>query len=257
MLMWAGEMMFHPTWSNATSGSFEAWAYRNGYLRRIQRLEQEKWLERSGATRSDRIYRLTESGRLQALGGRDPEACWSRRWDGYWRMIVYDVPEVRKKERDTLRYYLRGRHFGCLQGSVWITPHPVDREKDILGGGDIDVSSLVVLESRPCAGESSAQLVRAAWDFEGLRALHDRYLRVLQRMPEGVADTRSTGEFLAWWREERASWIAVARADPMLPEVLWPVGYAGRKVWQRRRTAMRKSAQFLRRIAEASRAATN
>ena len=31
--------------------------------------------------------RLTDEGRLQALGGRDSEERWGRRWDGKWRLV--------------------------------------------------------------------------------------------------------------------------------------------------------------------------
>ena len=113
-LLWTAETISRPTWRNMT-GSFEGWAYRKGLFRQLQRLENQQWLERRSPPAGDRLYRLTEAGRLQALGGRDPEVCWRRRWDGRWRLILFDVPEARRSARTALRRYLRDRGFGYLQ----------------------------------------------------------------------------------------------------------------------------------------------
>jgi DNA-binding transcriptional regulator PaaX len=92
-------------------------------------------LERDQKATGDRIYRLTEQGRLHALGGRDPAAQWSRHWDGRWRLVLFDVPMEQHIHRGRLRRYLHAKGFGCLQGSVWITPDPVHGEREILAGG--------------------------------------------------------------------------------------------------------------------------
>ena len=49
--------------------------------------------------------------------------------------------------RERLRRYLRDKGFGCLQNSVWITPDPLAEERQVLGGGKIDVESLLLLEA--------------------------------------------------------------------------------------------------------------
>lgn len=47
-------------------------------------------------------------------------------WDGKWRMILLDLPESRKDERDALRYLLKKAGFVCLKNSVWISPFPYE-----------------------------------------------------------------------------------------------------------------------------------
>ena len=76
-LLWTCQMLSRPTWRNMTE-SFEGWAYRNGLLVQMGRLEQRKWVTRKSRERSDRTYRLSAQGRLHALGGRDPEERWAR-----------------------------------------------------------------------------------------------------------------------------------------------------------------------------------
>ena len=47
-------------------------------------------------------------------------------WDGKWRIVMFDVPEKRKKIRDTLRMLLRSAGFIHFQDSAWIQPYPCD-----------------------------------------------------------------------------------------------------------------------------------
>ncbi len=48
------------------------------------------------------------------------------RWDGKWRLVMFDVPEKRKKVRDILRMLLRSAGFIHFQDSAWIQPYPCD-----------------------------------------------------------------------------------------------------------------------------------
>src|SRR5687767_11653237 len=89
-LFWALDMFAQPTLRNLTS-SYEEWAYRNGLSRQVYRLEKANLITRSGST-DQRIFRVTDEGRRLALGGRDPEKHWGRKWDGLWRLVVFDIP---------------------------------------------------------------------------------------------------------------------------------------------------------------------
>lgn len=45
-----------------------------------------------------------------------------RAWDGYWRIVMFDIPQSQRRERDILRRELKTVGFKKLQGSVWISP---------------------------------------------------------------------------------------------------------------------------------------
>ncbi len=49
-----------------------------------------------------------------------------KKWDGIWRVVVFDVPEVKKNIRDELRRGIRLYGFHQLQQSVWVYPYPCD-----------------------------------------------------------------------------------------------------------------------------------
>jgi hypothetical protein len=73
-----------------------------------------------------------------------------------------------------------------LQNSVRISPDPLAQEREILGGGKINVESLLLLEAQPCAGESDAEIVAGAWDFERINYRYARHLKVLNERPGGA-----------------------------------------------------------------------
>ena len=61
--------------------------------------------------------RLTDKGRSKAL--------WTKmmledeKWDRKWRIVIWDIPEKRRKARDLLRYQLKQLGFEKVQNSVW------------------------------------------------------------------------------------------------------------------------------------------
>jgi len=246
MLLWTCEMLSRPTWRNLTE-SFEGWAYRNGFRRQLLRLEKQRWLERQPASSNDRLYRLSEAGRLHALGGCDPVARWNRRWDGLWRLVLFDVPESRSVARNRLRQYLERRGFGFLQNSAWITPDPVTEERILLADGPVDVESILFLEGRPCGGESDAQIVAGAWDFAEINRCYAAHRTVLERRVRPRLDSKVAATALhRWIQEEREAWQDAMKRDPLLPRILLPPDYAGREAWHHRLEVMKEVGEQMR-----------
>src|SRR2546426_6901660 len=147
LLLWSAEKLARPTFRNLTD-SYESWAYRNGLVRQVAALEKQQLIERNSFVSDDRVYRLTWQGRLHVLGGRDPQARWSREWDGRWRLVLFDVPTEHNNHRTRLRRYLRDKGFGYLQNSVWIMPDSLADERQLLGGGKINVETLILLGAK-------------------------------------------------------------------------------------------------------------
>jgi DNA-binding transcriptional regulator PaaX len=79
---------------------------------------------------SDRqpFFRLSEEGRKRINSNAldDDTAIISKNWDGNWRIIILDLPEERKNEREALRYLLKKAGFVCVKNSVWISIYPYE-----------------------------------------------------------------------------------------------------------------------------------
>lgn len=237
VLWYAADTLLRPSWQNVLGPDFDGWAWRNGLTRRIAQLEQKKLLEvhPAKAPASERIVRLTEAGRLAVLGGRDPLACWARPWDGRWRIVLFDLPSDRMALRIKLHRLLRARQFGYLQGSVWLTPDPVEDMTVVVGTQPFDPESLIIFEGRPASGDSDASIVAGAWDFVEINRRYERYLEVLRAAPRSaVSSAAGRDRRVAWLRREHAAWRQAVAIDPLLPLSLLPAQYKGREAWAAR-----------------------
>jgi|SRR3989344_1865053 len=53
-----------------------------------------------------------------------------KKWDRKWRIVIFDIPEKKKKIRDEIRKILTEAGFQRLQDSVWVYPYDCE---DIIG----------------------------------------------------------------------------------------------------------------------------
>lgn len=51
-----------------------------------------------------------------------------KKWDGKWRLVVFDIPKDRRKRRDSFRRKLHEFGLQLYQNSVWIYPYPLEAE---------------------------------------------------------------------------------------------------------------------------------
>ena len=76
--------------------------------------------------RDDKRYaRVTEVGEqmLELESLREKSAKKPKRWDGRWRVVLFDIPERRRGVRNRLRLFMQEYGFVRLQDSVWIYPY--------------------------------------------------------------------------------------------------------------------------------------
>ncbi len=68
--------------------------------------------------------RVTETGEaLLALEQLRKPHKQPRRWDGRWRVVIFDIPERRRATRNRLRGFVQEYGFVRLQDSVWAYPY--------------------------------------------------------------------------------------------------------------------------------------
>ncbi|OHA12486.1 MAG: hypothetical protein A3J10_01600 [Candidatus Sungbacteria bacterium RIFCSPLOWO2_02_FULL_54_10] len=56
----------------------------------------------------------------------------AEKWDGIWRIVMFDIPNRHKWARDALRGRLQAMGFYRMQESIFIFPHPCDEEISFL-----------------------------------------------------------------------------------------------------------------------------
>ena len=49
-----------------------------------------------------------------------------KKWDKKWRVLIFDIPEKRRRVRDRVREFLRASGFVRIQDSAWVYPYPCE-----------------------------------------------------------------------------------------------------------------------------------
>ena len=94
------------------------------------------------------IFELTDAGRAEADKIKlKLEMAKRKRWDGKWRIIIFDVPEKIRGKRDLLRKELVAFGFMQLQKSVWAYPYALPKEFIDLWKGAGVLSHCVIIEA--------------------------------------------------------------------------------------------------------------
>jgi len=77
---------------------------------------------------------LTKNGKQKALKYQIDEIKIKKpeKWDGKWRVVVFDIPEKKKKAREALRNKLQDLGFRELQKSVLVFPYECEDEIDFI-----------------------------------------------------------------------------------------------------------------------------
>jgi phenylacetic acid degradation operon negative regulatory protein len=99
--------------------------YLNRYLERMEKQNLIKTRKKKGEI----FYCLTKDGikklrefRLRNFFNTVQE------WDGFWRVIVFDIPEDMRFFRDAFRKKMRSFNFFSLQKSVFVYPFECEKE---------------------------------------------------------------------------------------------------------------------------------
>ena len=78
----------------------------------------------------NRRYKLTAEG-LDYLFQKFPQLrIRQRKFDGFWRIIVYDIEETERRLRNQVRKGLKSLGFRMIQKSVWASPYDWEGEID-------------------------------------------------------------------------------------------------------------------------------
>ena len=80
------------------------------------------------------VVEITESGKKKVFSYNleNIKIIRPKKWDGYWRVIIFDIPEKNKKARRALSFKLNDMEFFPLQKSVFVCPFECDKEIDFV-----------------------------------------------------------------------------------------------------------------------------
>lgn len=174
--------------------------------------------------KGDKVYfRLTGKGEKRLARDFPLASFQKRRWDGNWRIVIFDISEKKRKVRDRLRAKLRELGLGMMQESVWITPFDITLDlREFLKVVGLEEDTFVLV-ARQDLGEGSRRLAERIWQLD---RLNEKYQKILREWQEEKGSGK--GEELI--KKLRLEYLEVLINDPFLPRELLPSNWAREKV---------------------------
>ncbi|VGO14463.1 hypothetical protein PDESU_03025 [Pontiella desulfatans] len=115
---------------------------------------------------------------------------------------------------------------------MWVTPRDIRPEYDDLDRAAAVDSVAFLFESRTVLGHGNQSVVEAAWNFDRIKDVHQRYCDFVN---ENLAFLDRAGfsdeELVRLLRMEDQAYGQSMALDPLLPAELLPNGYAGSQVF--------------------------
>lgn len=143
-------------------------------------------------------------------------------WDGRWRVVIFDIPEIDKKSREYLRWKLISLGFGKLQKSVYISPLDVLADvKEYLKSLNL-YGKVVVFEAREVFTKDQRAVAKYVWKLD---KLNERYLRIIDLIYS--KDECDKKEWEQRKKEIKKDFFEILLDDPILPKELLPEDWCG------------------------------
>ena len=167
------------------------------------------------------VWELTGSGKNQLVRSFPLLKWQERQWDGWWRVVIFDVAEKQRMVRDSLRGKLVELGFGQWQKSVYVSPH------------DVANDMIEFLESLHLIGQASVftakelgpgqtEKIEKMWRLE---KLNNRYCKIVEEW-EKIKDKNLNKKEA---RKIISQYLSTIETDPFLPRELLPQPWYGTK----------------------------
>ncbi|WBL19564.1 PaaX family transcriptional regulator [Citricoccus sp. NR2] len=191
----------------------------------LSRMRKEGWVttERHGRNvsyqASARMLEVLDEGRDRIFTTR------TRPWSGQWTMVLYQIPEAQRQQREALKRKLAWEGFGQLNPTTWVAPHDV-REKMITSLQREPGVRIHVVTMTTGSWERDRELAQQCWDLADLATKYHEFIADWEpcletTMQEAItpAEALKLRVKLVW------SYRHFPFIDPGLPDALTTAGW--------------------------------
>lgn len=197
----------------------------------LSRMRKDGWVETQRHGRemdysaTPKLLEVLDEGRERIFApSRSP-------WAGQWTMVLYQIPESRRAERDQLKKTLSWEGFGQLNPTTWVAPRDVREKMCAALSCDANEDIHVVTMSTGSLGRDRG-LAQQCWDLEDLATDYRHFIdHCAEWAPLDPSDLTPEEALVA-----RVGLVSAYRQfpfrDPELPVALQPEGWPGDEAYE-------------------------
>lgn len=201
---------------------------RTSYFNAISRLltlGDIKKVEKRGRA----YYQLTSKGSKRIRENIPILRLAAKTWDRKWRIVIFDIPEKKKRLRESLRRKLIDLGFGRWQKSVYIIPHDIRDEINRFFKNQKLDHYCVCLEARRADLGDDRTLVDKVWNLDKIGDEYREFIWDCEELESLSIEERKDKVKDLWERYK-----GLIFKDPHLPAQLlpdnWPAEEARKKL---------------------------
>lgn len=132
-----------------------------------------------------------------------------KKWDGYWRVVAFDIPEKERKTRRLIRGKLYELGFRQFQRSIWISPLPVRQPVlNFLKSLGLE-KRVVIFETRNLWAGDIEEIVEKLWQTEKMKKEWQEWIQKVK--------TRQKNQKLL-----KTQFFSLLERTPLLPKNFYP-----------------------------------
>jgi len=168
----------------------------------------------------------------------------AKRWDGYWRMVVFDVPEERRKLRNALRGKLNQLGFGQWQRSVYITPFDLEEEINQFLKENEVFGMAFCIKGKRLGGGDDKEIARYAFKLDQLDKEFEYFIddltsNILIKINDDIATQEDITDYID-------SYLKLILKNPGLPKELLPEYWSAELAKEDYKKALKSIKKYLK-----------
>lgn len=173
------------------------------------------------------VWKLTATGKNQ-LTRSFPLLKWQQSgWDGWWRIVIFDVAEKQRKIRDILRDKLVELGFGQWQKSVYVSPHDVASDMiEFLESVNLTKQASVFTAQE--LGPGQEERIERMWRLDKLNESYSKVIEEWEKVKEKSVNQKIVRKIIS-------RYLSAVETDPFLPASLLPkpwFGFQAQKIFK-------------------------
>lgn len=145
-----------------------------------------------------------------------------RKWDGKWRLVIFDIEEIERHLRDELRRKLKELGFGMVQKSVWLSPHDLLVDLRQFFEAKEIIKNIILIETREIGVYDVKEFANNIWKLENI---NQKYLHIydsLNNLEIVLDDKVKTEGSVKRFETLYQSFVELVLRDPFLPNEFLP-----------------------------------